>query len=127
MSWLFKLARTEEDRIKRNINKLEKIRSVIYDLSYFAVSFNRGGFQVLKELLCDQVVKSRPKVFEKLKSALLGENNQKVVLDAPTRFQRIMREAEKLVMNEIGKEKKELKKLRVQESSQGEKRTVQVV
>lgn len=111
MSWLSKIARTEQERIERNINRLEEIRSIIHDLSYFVVASNSGGFQVLNELLGDQVVKSRPRVLTKLESALFGENNQKVALDAPTRFQRIMRESEGLVLNEIGKEKKELREL----------------
>ncbi len=111
MSWLSKIARTEKERIDRNINRLEEIRSIIHDLSYFAVASNSGGFQVLNELLGDRVVKSRPKVLAKLESALFGENNQKVALDAPTRFQRIMREAEELVKNEMGKEKKNLRQL----------------
>ena len=56
-------------------------------------------------------MKGREKVYDKLKDALIGENNSKVVLDAPTRFQGIMIEAEGLIDREITKEKRELRQI----------------
>lgn len=107
------MAKSDKERIKRNLERLESLRAVVHDLGYFVVSSNSGGYEVLQELLADQLVMGRPKVHEKLTSALVGENNQKIALDAPTRFQRIMREAEELIQHEIGREKKALRELGV--------------
>ncbi len=70
-----------------------------------------GGYQLLLDLLNDKLVKGRERVYDKLKSALHGENGSNLVLDAPSRFQSIMVEAEDLVDKEIIKDKKELRKL----------------
>lgn len=110
MTWLVRLA-SDEARIARNIERLEDLRKSVHELAYFAVASQSGGFTILQDLLDNRVVLGRPRVLEKLKEALIGENNQKVALDAPTRFQRILFEAEELIEREIGKEKKTLRKL----------------
>ena len=109
MSWLYKIAVSEGRRLERNIRRLEDLRSRVHDLSYFVVASNSGGFQYLQELLDENIVQGRPKVQAKLKEALLGENNQKLALDSPMRFQGLMREAEELIKYEIAKEKRQLK------------------
>ena len=111
MHWFLRIARSEKERIEENIRRLEHLRSVVHDLGYFTVASNSGGFQVLNELIEDNLVRGRDKVYAKLKSAIIGENNQKIALDAPTRFQGIMRESEQLIEREIGKEKRILRKL----------------
>ncbi len=111
MSWFQRLALSEKSRMERNVLRLEELRSRVHDLGYFAVASNSGGFEVLQQLLDDNVVRGRPYVERKLRSALIGENNQKVVMDAPTRFQAIMVEAEDLIKREIGKEQRALRKL----------------
>lgn len=111
MSWFNKVARSEKERTQTNILRLEELRSVVHDLGYFAVASQGGGYQMLKELIDDNLVRGRPQVYEKLQSALIGENNQKIVLDAPTRFQGLMVEAEDLIKREIGKERRYLRKL----------------
>ncbi len=111
MNWLQKYSRSNVERIKANIERLESLKSRVHDLGYFAIASNSGGFQVLTNLLEQQIVKGRVKVLEKLQEALLGENNQKIALDAPNTFHRIMIEAESLIQSEIGKEKRELREL----------------
>ena len=110
MTWLVRIA-SDEARIARNIERLEGLRKSVHELAYFGVASQSGGFTVLQDLLDNRVVLGRPIVLKKLKEALIGENNQKVVLDAPTRFQRILFEAEELIAREIGKEKRTLCKL----------------
>lgn len=111
MAWFQRLALSEKARIERNVHRLEALRSRVHDLGYFAVASNSGGYKVLQQLLDDNVVRGRPLVEEKLRSALIGENNQKVVMDAPTRFQSIMVETEQIIRREIGKEQRALRKL----------------
>jgi len=111
MRWLRKLAVSDQVRIKNNISRLELLKQKVHELGYFAVASQSGGYSVLQALLDDQLVKGREKVHDKLESALIGENNQKLVLDAPTRFQRLMVEAEELIDREIGNEKRDLREL----------------
>jgi hypothetical protein len=111
VSWLHRRASSDITRVKRNIERLEELRKKVHDLGFFGVATQSGGFQVLSALLEENLVVGRPKVHEKLQSALIGENGQKVVLDAPLRFQEIMREAEDLINREIGKERRNLKEL----------------
>lgn len=110
MNWLLKTA-SDEARIANNIDRLEKLRSQVHDLSYFGTASGSGGYLALQRLLKHKVVLGRPLVEQKLKEALIGENNQKIALDAPTRFQRILFDAERLILVEIGKEKKILREL----------------
>ncbi len=111
MSWLNKKATSDLIRIRNNIERLEELRSKVHDLGYFVVSSQSGGYKVLKAILDDQLVLGRPHVHKKLLEADEGENHQKVALDAPTRFQRIMIEAEELVGREIRKERIKLKEI----------------
>ena len=110
MTWLVRIA-SDEARLARNIERLEGLRKSVHELAYYGVASQSGGCTILQELLDNRVVLGRPIVLDKLKEALIGENNQKVALDAPTRFQRILLEAQELVEKEIGKEKKLLRKL----------------
>lgn len=109
MLWFIRLAKSDRQRVERNLERLENLRVTVHDLGYFAVASNSGGHMALEGILEDQLVLGRPKVHEKLKSALIGENNQKVALDAPTRFQRYMNEAEELIKREIGIEQRKLR------------------
>lgn len=110
MNWI-KKAKSDNERISDNIERLEGLKKKVHELGYFVVSFQSGGHQALESMLEDQLVKGRDRVYNKLSSALIGENNSKVALDAPTRFQRIMVEAEGLIQIEINKEKRSLAKL----------------
>lgn len=110
MTWLIRLA-SDEERIKRNIDRLEQLRKSVHDLAYYGVASQSGGFQVLNEILENRVVRGHPRIEQKLRQALMGENNQKVVLDAPTRFQRLVLEAEEIIAREIGKQTTELRKI----------------
>jgi len=108
MNWLTRIA-SDETRLARNIDRLEELRKSVHELAYFGVASQSGGHQVLQDLLDHRLVLGRPKVHDKLSEALIGENNQKVALDAPTRFQRIMLEAEDLIGREIAKEQRTLR------------------
>ena len=110
MNWLIRTA-SDEARLARNIGRLEELRKSVHELAYFGVASQSGGFHVLQNLLEHRVVLGRPNVHEKLQEALIGENNQKVALDAPMRFQKTLMEAEDLIVGEIGKERRTLRKL----------------
>ena len=111
MNWLQKTARSDRLRLEENIERLHSLRAAVHDLGFFTVASQSGGYQALQEMLETNLVKGRPVVYEKLKSALTGENNQKLILDAPTKAQRILIEAEDLIDREIIKEERELKQL----------------
>ena len=106
--WL-KNAWSDKSRIESNIIRLEELKRSIHDLSFFVVSSQSGGYKMLRDLLENKLVQSRTFVKQKLTEALDGENNQKVALDNPMKFQNIMLEAEVLVDKEIGKERQELR------------------
>jgi hypothetical protein len=111
LNWLQKVSFSDIQRVERNIRRLQTLKQTVHDLGYLAIASNSGGFLALQELLDDQLIKGRPAVHSKLKDAFIGENGQKVALDAPTKFQNLMVEAEGLIQNEIGKEIKALRKL----------------
>ena len=113
MTWLTKLAGSDLVRIQNNLKRLIALKKKVHDLSYFVMSSQSGGYQVLKDLLDEKIVVGRPYVHSKLTEALTGENNQKLALDSPSGFQEIMIQAVKLIQSEIGKEKKELLELGV--------------
>lgn len=108
---MLKISRSDADRIRNNISRLEELRGKVHDLAYFVVASNSGGYNVLEGMLEDGIVKGRPRVHAKLQAALTGENNQKLALDAPQRVQGLMLEAEKLIDRELHDERSELKKL----------------
>ena len=110
MNWFSKIA-SDEERISNNIERLEELRKTVHDLAYFGIASQSGGFKALQGLVENQLIRGRPKVHEKLTSALIGENNQKLVLDAPMTFQRVLFEAEDLINREIKKEKVVLREL----------------
>lgn len=110
MTWLTRLA-SDEERLKRNLERLEELRKSVHDLSYYGIACQSGGFKVLQDILDNRVVRGHPQLEQKLKQALIGENNQKVVLDAPTRFQRLLLEAEEYIIRQVAKEKRELRKI----------------
>lgn len=110
MTWLTKIALSKNRRIEHNIKRLESLRSKVHDLGYFVLSSNSGGYQYLKMLLGEKIVLGRPLIKDKLKDALIGENNQKIALDAPLRFKQLMQETEELIKHEINKEKRLLVK-----------------
>lgn len=111
MSWLQKKAESDKVRIENNIQRLDDLKRRVHDLGYFAIASQSGGYQALLDLLDNKLVKGREYVYNKLKSALVGENNSKLVLDAPSRFQAILIEAETLIDREISKEKRRLREL----------------
>ena len=110
MNWLIRTS-SDKNRVAHNVERLEELRKIIHELALFVVASQSGGFNVLKDLLSHRLVLGRPKVHQKLQQALIGENNQKVALDAPMRFQRMLFEAEELVKREIGNERRTLRKL----------------
>lgn len=108
--WL-KNAWSDKSRLENNIARLEELKRTIHELSFFVVSSQSGGYKMLRDILDNKLVQSRTFVQQKLIEALDGENNQKVALDNPMKFQKIMLEAEALVDREIGKERQELRTL----------------
>ncbi len=117
MNWLKKRAMSDMLRVKTNIARLENVKDRIRELGNFVIATQSGGFQVLTEILQESIVLGRPKLLEKLTSALIGENNQKVALDAPHTFKRLMIDAEAIIDVEIGKEKRKLREILSDEQS----------
>ena len=108
MTWFNKKALSDKLRLENNILRLENLSSYLHDLAYSVVSSQSGGYYSLKSILGEKVVLGRPNLKAKLEEALIGENDQKVALDAPTRFQQIMLEAEQIISNEIETERRKL-------------------
>ncbi len=107
-NWFIRIA-SDSVRISRNIKRLEELKNTVHELADFCLASQGGSYQMLKELLQHRLVLGRPLIHSKLQEALIGENNQKVALDAPTRFQRILHESEILINSEINKEYKALR------------------
>jgi hypothetical protein len=78
--WLTKISSSEKVLIERNIERLKQAKERVHELGYFVMSSNSGGHQYLTGLLDDKLIRGRPRIHEKLKEALIGENNQKVTL-----------------------------------------------
>lgn len=108
MNWFTRTA-SDRARVTNNIVRLETLRDQLHDLAWFGIASGSGGHMVLEKMLNNRLVLGRPRVHEKLTEALIGENNQKVALDAPNRFQQILLDAEALVDGEIGKERRTLR------------------
>jgi len=98
-------------RIRSNISRLENLKERLHDLSYFVTASQSGAYHLLQDMIKEKIVLGRPKVLARLRQADLGENDQKIALDAPGKFAQIIRDVEKLVDMEIQKEQKEFKKL----------------
>lgn len=111
MGWLKKIAKTEQERIGYNIKRLESIRDLVHEMAYAAPCNPSGTFRTLEKLMNETIIKDREKVFKKMNSAYIGPHNQKIVLDAPMKFQKLMLEAEALIKKEIINENKKLKEL----------------
>lgn len=111
MNWLQKTSSSDMVRLERNVRRLEKLKAKVHELGNFVMSSQSGGHAYLSQLINDQLVRGTPLIHAKLSEALIGENNQKIALDAPMRFNQVMAEAETLIDREILKRKKELKKL----------------
>jgi hypothetical protein len=111
VNWFERYARSDISRIRNNLLRLQNLKTHIHRLGYVAIASHSTGFKALEQLIDNQLVRGRPFVLAKLKEALIGENNQKLALDNPMMFQRIMNEAEVLTQQEINKELKELGKL----------------
>lgn len=111
MNWIQKAAQSDKDRFERNIRRLEALRAKVHDLGYFVLSSQSGGYQFLKDLMDENIVRGRPKIKAKMQEALIGENNQKLALDNPNRVKEIMRDVEDIIDREIMSEKRQLKEL----------------
>lgn len=112
MKWFFKAARSDVERIEDNLNRLSSLKETVHDLGYYVFSSQSGGYAALKSLLEEKIVTGRPNIWNKLNEANIGENHQKLALDNPARFQKIMIEAENLIQHEIVKEIKKLREVK---------------
>jgi len=120
MNWLLKTAKSDADRIRYNIQRLTDLKERIHRLAYIAVSSPRRALDLVNAMSDEQIVKGRDQVAKKINLSIKGENDQYLVLDAPTRFQRLMFEAEVLVKTEIFKEMKNLRELEEASNNGGE-------
>lgn len=110
MNWFIRIA-SDEQRIANNIQRLEDLHTKIHELAWFAQASGAGSHMALQRILGNNLVLGRPLIHDKLKQALTGENNQKIALDAPNKFQGIMFEAESIIKREISQERRDLQKL----------------
>lgn len=108
-TWFSKIAKSDKERIQHNIARLEELFSVVHELSHFVFAAQGGAYDVLKQILDDKLVLGRPYLHAKIKSALTGENNQKLVLDSPNTVKQILIEAEDMIASDIAKEKESLR------------------
>lgn len=107
-NWLLKVAHSDKERIHTNISRLRTLKADIHDLALMCVSSQSICHLKLEKLIQHPLVKDRSKVHEKLSTALFGENNQKIALDAPMKFREILLDAEVLVNHEIQQESRKL-------------------
>lgn len=105
-NWLKKIADIDQLRIENNIKRLESLGSVLHKLSDFVIASPTNGYKKIKELLDDNLVRDRKHIKEKLLNAFVGENNQKIALDSPTKCHYYILEAEEAVKREIIREKR---------------------
>lgn len=112
MNWFVRANKveTDDDRIMNNILRLENLKNVVHDLGYYVSASQSGGYLSLQKLLEDTLLIDKEKIWNKLNEANIGENNQKIALDSPFRFQNIMRQAEEMLAKEIFQENKKLTK-----------------
>lgn len=110
MNWFTRIA-SDKSRLMNNIVRLEDLQNKVHDLAWFATASGSGAFTALKRILTNHITLGHPIILAKLKEALIGENNQKIALDAPLRFRNIMFETEVIISREIGKIQSELRKL----------------
>jgi len=106
MSWFTQAKLTgeetsERDRIARNIKRLEDLKSYVHNLGHLALSSQVKAYRVLFEMLRTNLVTGRRPVYQKLREAFIGDHRQKVALDGPRRFRKVMHEAEAMIENEI--------------------------
>lgn len=104
--WFVK-ALTERARKLRNIDRLQDLYQYLKELKDMSPSCQSCAFDVISQLKDLNLVKGRPKLKEKIQEAYMGENNQKVALDAPIRFSRLIQEAMDIVKYEIASENRE--------------------
>lgn len=118
--WLKKIAFSDIERISRNMERLESLRLFVHELSHFALASQSGTYQIIEKLLSNKLILGRPKLHGKLLEAFIGENNQKIALDAPKKCQLILGELESLIIGEINKNKRELRSLRSEAKEESE-------
>lgn len=122
-TWFSKFSEHLSDKktIERNKKRLENLKQYLFDLSRVCYMSQGNSFYKIKDLLEEPIVKGRKKIYEKIKSALIGENNQKLVMDSPFEVEKLLREAIELVDKELGKETKDLNNLLRKEKEKKDK------
>lgn len=107
MSWL-KTALTDRARKSNNILRLQDLYLYLKELKDMSSSCQSCAFDSISKLQDLPLIKGRPRLYDKIQEAYIGNFRQKVVLDAPKRFSAILSEAMKIITFEIKKEKHDI-------------------
>jgi len=107
MNW-YKRARTEQDRIKYNIRRLNAFKNKVSRTRELLFATQSGGHKLLSQLAEERMAKIHDDISDRLHFLIKGENNQKVALDSPHRAGAILDEIEILVDTKIVDEQRKL-------------------
>lgn len=119
MNWLKKIGESDKVRVQNNIERLVALRKYVKELGDVGPLCQSAAHSSLEQLLGEKIVQGRPRVSQILSTAVNGENNQKVALDAPMRFRTILYQAADAIDREIEGEKRELTKINRSISEKG--------
>jgi len=100
VSWL-KHSISDKARFKRNIRRLEGLRSKIERLRELLAATQSGSYGVLQQIMGDQLVQANHDIASRLDFLLSSENNQKVILDSPHRSASILNDVIALINTKI--------------------------
>lgn len=116
MSWfkeartpLVKEARTPLQLIRSNIKRFEALRKKILDIKKILFHTQSNAHRMLIELCEDKLVKAHDVIGTVLHSILNGENNQKEILDNPTKVSKKLDKVILLIDDKIRRDRHELR------------------
>lgn len=108
MSW-FKEARTPLQLIRNNIKRFEELRKKVLAVKKIVFHTQSNAHQMLIDLSEEKLVKVHDAIGSIIKSILKGENNQKEVLDNPSKVARKLDKVILLIDDKIRRDKQELR------------------
>lgn len=107
MSWL-KRAKDDVEISEDNVSRLQELKTQIRRVANLVMGNPRQGYEALLLLSEMNVLKGRDPIQTVVKSAISGENHQKLALDNPLKVRSILQQAETMVDLAIVKEQKRL-------------------
>lgn len=101
-----------EEITERSLKKFLSLRAKLEKLSKMVFATQSGVYNELKRLVKDRFIKSDKLIFNRLNSAISGENNQKIALDSPHRVSNILKETISILNIKIARERKKLQEIK---------------